>query len=83
MDPLEVLGIGSAFLVLYAFVSNEYGNMSAQSYAYDLLNFLGALGLFLYAFQSGVIPFMLTNGVWATVSGIDLWRQMRKKKRRR
>lgn len=79
MDPLEVLGIGSAFAVLYAFIGNEYGKFPARSYTYDLLNLGGSLGLFFYAFATGVIPFMLTNAVWAAVSGLDVLRHLRKR----
>jgi hypothetical protein len=79
MDPLEVLGIGSAFMVLYAFVGNEYGMFPARSYKYDMLNLLGATGLFFYAFATGVIPFMLTNAVWAAVSGLDVWKHLKKR----
>lgn len=82
MDPLEVLGIGSAFAVLYAFVANEYGSLSVRSLTYDLLNFFGSIGLFLYAFQTGVVPFMVTNAVWATVSGLDVFKHLRKRSRR-
>lgn len=82
MDPLEVLGIGSAFMVLYAFVANEYGTLSVRSLTYDLLNFFGAAGLFLYAFQTGVVPFMVTNSVWACVSGLDVFKHVRRRFRK-
>ena len=79
MDPLEILGIGSAFAVLYAFVGNEYGKFPARSYPYDVLNLIGSTGLFIYAFAAGVIPFMLTNAVWAAVSGLDVIKHLRKR----
>ena len=82
MDPLEVLGIGSAFAVLYAFVGNEYGKFPARSYTYDILNLVGSTGLFLYAFATGVIPFMITNAVWAAVSGLDVVKHLRKRHKR-
>jgi len=82
MDPLEVLGIGSAFMILYAFVANEYGTLSVRSLTYDALNFLGSIGLFIYAFQTGVIPFMVTNSVWACVSGLDVYKHMRRRSRK-
>jgi hypothetical protein len=79
MDPIEVLGIGSAFAVLYAFVGNEYGKFPARSYTYDMLNLVGSTGLFFYAFATGVIPFMLTNAVWASVSALDVLKHLRKR----
>lgn len=72
MDPIGMLGILSALLALSAFVANEYGKLSTDSFLYDFINFVSGVGLFIYAFHEGVIPFMLTNSVWALVSGIDV-----------
>lgn len=72
MEPLELLGIASAALALIAFIGNEYGQLKANSLSYDLLNFVSGAGLFFYAYYAGVIPFMITNAVWALVSGIDV-----------
>ena len=83
MDPLEVLGIGSALMVLFAFVANEYGKLNVGDFKYDFFNFLGAIGLFMYAFQVGVVPFMVTNGVWALISGLDIVKYIKKPKRRK
>jgi hypothetical protein len=82
MDPLEVLGLGSAFMVLYAFMANEYGTLSVRSLTYDALNFFGAIGLFIYAFQTGTIPFMVTNSVWACIAGLDVFKHMRRRSKR-
>lgn len=72
MNSIELLGILSALLALSAFVANEYGKLKAESFWYDFLNFISGVGLFMYAYHEGVIPFMLTNSVWALVSGIDV-----------
>ena len=69
---METLGILSALTALSAFVGNEYGKLHANSYWYDLLNFVSSLGLFTYALSVGAIPFVITNSVWATVSMLDL-----------
>jgi hypothetical protein len=87
MQPLEIVGIGSALLVLAAFVLNEYGELSSESIWYDGINLVASLGLFIYASVNHVWPFVLTNGVWALVSGIDVVRYLVKgsgeRKRRR
>lgn len=72
MSNLEILGILSALLTLSAFVLNEYGKLSAESFSYDLMNFIAAVGLGVYAFSIGSLPFILTNSVWAIVSGGDV-----------
>ena len=89
MDSLELLGILSAFLALAAFVSNEYGKLTNESFLYDLLNLLAGTGLVIYAFSIHAVPFIITNSVWALVSGIDvvkyLWKgkgRTRRRKRR-
>jgi hypothetical protein len=82
MDPIEVLGIGSAFMILYAFTANEYGWLPVRSMTYDMLNLGGSVGLFIYAFNTGVFPFMLTNAVWGAVAGLDVIKHLRKQKNR-
>lgn len=72
MNNLEILGILSALLALIAFVSNEYNKLNNESVWYDLLNFFSGVGLIIYAVSIGAIPFIITNSVWALVSGIDL-----------
>lgn len=72
MTNIEILGIASAFLVLSAFVANEYGNLTTESFWYDFINFISAVGLGYYAYSIGAIPFIITNAVWGLVSGIDV-----------
>ncbi len=87
MEPIEILGILSAGVLLFAFVANEYGKLPSESLWYDLLNFLAAAGLFVYAYHLGALPFMITNGVWGVVSAIDvgkdlMWRGGLKRRRK-
>ncbi len=81
MQPIEILGIGAALLALLAFAGNEWRFMPARGFWYDALNFLSALGLLTYAYTQNVIPFMITNSVWALVSGIDVLRHLLKNRR--
>ena len=81
MDSLELLGIGSALLALTAFVGNQYGKLKNDSIWYDGLNFLSGLGLVVYATYAGVIPFIITNTVWALISGVDVVRYFLRGKR--
>lgn len=79
MDPVEILGILSALLALFAFVGNQYHKLSDTSFAYDFINMLSGIGLFIYAYLVGAVPFMITNSVWTIVSGIDVVKYMYKK----
>ena len=81
MTPLEALGIISALLALLAFVLNEYGILDKDDISYDALNLVSGVGLFYYAYAIHGVPFMITNAVWALVSGIDVARYFLKKGR--
>lgn len=74
MNPMEILGILSALLALVAFVGNQYGKLTNDSIWYDSLNMFSGIGLVIYALSIHGIPFILTNSVWALVSGIDVVR---------
>jgi len=72
VESIEILGIASALLALAAFVGNQYHKLKDTSIWYDSLNFLSGIGLLFYAYWLGALPFMITNTVWALVSGIDV-----------
>lgn len=79
MTIIGILGLVSALCALFAFVANEYGYLKNDDVRYDLLNFLAGLGLVMYALSIHALPFVLVNGVWALVSGIDLIKYARKR----
>ena len=78
---LELLGILSAFFALAAFIGNQYGVLDKDDIKYDALNMLSGIGLVIYAISIGATPFIITNTVWATVSGVDVakyfWKRTR------
>ncbi|MDO8561934.1 MAG: hypothetical protein Q7S05_03855 [bacterium] len=73
MTIIGTLGLISALCALFAFIANEYGYLKNEDVSYDLLNFLAGLGLVTYALSIHALPFVIVNGVWALVSGIDLY----------
>ncbi len=81
MEPLLLLGVLSALLILALFVANQYGWLSNDGVWYDALNLVGASGLLYYAIVTDAVPFILTNGAWALVSGIDVLRYWWKRRR--
>jgi hypothetical protein len=83
MEPIEIIGILSAILALAAFIGIEWGKLRAEYFSYDFLNLISALGLFYYAYDQGATPFMITNSVWAIVSGIDVARHVMKRIRKK
>ena len=83
MSPIEMLGIVSALVTLSAFVANELGFLTTEDFTYDFLNMVSSMGLFAYAYSTGVFPFMLTNSIWFLVSASDVVRYVFGKRARR
>lgn len=83
MSSIEILGFLSALLALTAFAGNQYGKMTNESFLYDFLNFISAIGLGTYAAYVGATPFVLTSSVWALVSLGDLIKYARGKRKAR
>ena len=81
MTDLEILGILSALLTLSAFIMNQYGFLSNDDIRYDAMNMFAGIGLVFYAVSISAVPFMLTNSVWAVISGIDVVKYFLKKRR--
>ena len=79
MDLMEIIGIISALLTLSAFIMNQYGVLCNDDIRYDAMNMFSGVGLVVYAVSIHGIPFILTNSVWAVVSGIDVTKYLLKK----
>jgi hypothetical protein len=60
--------------VLAAFLLDEYGKISNEDFWYDFVNLLGGVGLAFYAYESAAYLFVVTNGIWALASGLDVVR---------
>ena len=72
MEILDILGIVCALVALGVFIGNQYNYLKNDGFWYDALNFVSALGLAYYAYETGATPFLLTNTVWAVISGLDV-----------
>ena len=83
MGGMEILGISSALVTLSAFMANQFGYLSNEDFLYDFLNMISGAGLFVYAYSTGVIPFMITNSVWFLVSASDVVRYVTGKRSQR
>ena len=65
-----IIGIIGATIVLIAFILNQLGKLSSDAVAYDAANFVASVLLFMYSWETGAIPFLITNTVWGLFS---LW----------
>jgi hypothetical protein len=72
MNLETIIGVAGASLILIAFVLNQFGKWSKDSFSYDLVNASGSLLLIVYAYLLVSYPFMILNGVWFLVSVRDL-----------
>jgi hypothetical protein len=71
----NLIGTVGVALLLGAFVLNLLKRMSADGYAYTLLNLLGA-GLACYSsYLIDFIPFVVLEGVWAIAAAFALGRK--------
>jgi hypothetical protein len=68
VDILQILSLLGAVQVLFAYIANQSGRLSAGSRLYSALNALGS-GLLAYvALREMNYGFILLEGVWALVS---------------
>jgi hypothetical protein len=71
----NLIGTVGVALLLAAFVLNLLKLMSADGYAYTLLNLVGA-GLACYSsYLIAFIPFVILEGVWAIAAAFALGRK--------
>ena len=76
----QVIQITGAMMVLAAYAGNQMGRLDQQSYAYMLLNLVGAVILATVASFAGQLGFAMLNTVWAIVSVVGLITKVRKRK---
>lgn len=63
-----IIGIIGAFICLFAFILNQTGKLSADSFTYDFLNTICSLFLLIYALDIMSWPFIITNTIWGLFS---------------
>ncbi len=76
MDATTFIGVLGAGILLIAFIANETGKLRAETFAYDLLNLVGAALLVWYALLLESIPFLILEGIWALVAFRDVFTKL-------
>lgn len=79
MDPVTLLGIVGAFIILILFILAQLDILSVDNIWYDTGNVTGGAILFVYAILISSIPFMIINGVWTLFSLRDVILDLRRK----
>ena len=65
---IEVIGWLGALMILVGFALNGFEILQSQSYAYQLLNLVGALGVVVTSLHRKVHQTALLNGFWAVIA---------------
>jgi len=72
VDLNLLIGIIGMLMILFAFIMNQFRKWNSETFYFDLLNFVGASMLGVYAFLIGSWPFLILQLVWAIISLKDL-----------
>lgn len=75
----QALSILGAVLVLIAYGGLQLGRLDADTVAYQIMNLIGGLLLFIAAVVLRQFGFMLMEGAWALMSVVGLVRVIRRR----
>lgn len=73
LEITTLVGIIGAMIVLIAFIMNQLGKWSRESFAYDFTNATGSVLLVIYALLISSWPFVILNLIWASFSFWGIW----------
>jgi hypothetical protein len=76
MDAATVIGSAGVAILLAAFLLNVLKRMSADGYAYSMLNLAGAALACYSSWLIAFMPFVVLEGVWALVAAFALGRKL-------
>lgn len=72
MNEVDWIGFAGVFQILLAYVLNVIGKVDKQDLSFILLNLIGAGMACFASVLMNYIPFILLEGIWASVSLISL-----------
>jgi hypothetical protein len=71
---IQAVSIVGAILILLPFAANQFGKLTPESLAYQLMNLIGSVALTTVAVLESQYGFILLEGTWAIVSAAGLAR---------
>ena len=72
MNKIDWIGFIGVFQILLAYILNLTGKIRKKDLTFILLNFIGAGMACLASILMEYLPFIILEGVWASVSFISL-----------
>ena len=71
---IQAVSAAGAILILLPFAASQFGKLTTQSLAYQLMNLIGSAALTAVAVIESQYGFILLEGTWALVSAAGLAR---------
>lgn len=79
---IDSIGWIGMLVLLVAFFMASTQRMNDKKYLYHLLNFLGSLGVFAYAFSKGAVAAAAVDGAWALLALVGIGKVFDNSRRR-
>ena len=76
MEPIQIISIVGALLILSAYGANQLGRLGPDRLSYSLLNLAGSAILAAIAIAEQQWGFLLLEGVWVVVSFWGAWKRV-------
>ena len=71
---IQLISIAGAILILLPFAASQFGKLTTESLAYQVMNLIGSVALTAVALIESQYGFILLEGTWALVSAAGLVR---------
>ncbi len=76
---IQAVSVAGAVLILLPFAGSQFGKLTTESLAYQVMNLIGSAALTTVAVIESQYGFILLEGTWAMVSAAGLARVMRRR----
>ena len=71
---IQLISVAGAILILLPFAASQFGKLTTESLAYQVMNLIGSVALTAVALIESQYGFILLEGTWALVSAAGLVR---------
>ncbi|MBN1156831.1 hypothetical protein JXA85_04385 [Candidatus Woesearchaeota archaeon] len=68
----QTIGFAGMFMILFAFLMNQFHKWKVDSLSYNIFNALGGMLLTAYSLTMKSYPFVVLNVIWTIVAIMDI-----------